>query len=225
MQNKTYVFLILVTFIFVATSCKDFISCNKFRKPHETYIINLNQKFYSSIPNPIKIIIPNVIYDSISIITHGAQIQSHNKENDYYIVVPDNESIMHFYFELFRNKKLIFKDSIQCNVTSLPDPILYLPIVNNFLNTNSLLQMSKLNSEIINLSINIPCNVKSFQLVVLTENRVFTLASENEFITNEQRETIHLLKDGDIIIFKNVIVEMPDKTIRVLKPVFCEISN
>ena len=67
--------------------------------------------------------------------------------------------------------------------------------------------------------------VKSFTLVISKDGAQIPLPSPNNRLTNDQKEALQRVRRGNVVYLEDIIVEMPDGSMRDLAPMKLKITS
>lgn len=229
-KQITYLYALICIFIVSFFSCNENNGASKnnitdnetVRQVFIPKYVRGNCYSISTIEKPILYIgIPNILefsqglVDSASIIMKGAKVKIFKSKNicEIYVTKESNEELM--LFKKKTNEDSILVSRKQFRIRELPQP------ETNFskyseIEVGMILAMKEMRCFIPNIPIEVFCETVCFSIVANINNKEVIAISDSNKFSMAQIDLLQKVKKNHHIIFKNIIVKLPDGTKRKL---------
>ena len=176
--------------------------------------------FYRGVPNPVEVSVPGVNSDDLEVrITGGHRIKP---DGDNFIVEPGEgkEATITVTATLpDGSKKTLPGRDFRVKRIPNPEPSYGgLSPTDNAIRTNVLKNTPGLACELKGFDFDVKTRVKSFEVLIAKGGSATILTSSTANLTAEMKTVFDGLRSGAIVIFQDILVDMPDGTTRVLSP-------
>ena len=176
--------------------------------------------FYRGVPNPVEVSVPGVNSDDLEVrITGGHRIKP---DGDNFIVEPGDgkEATITVTATLpDGSKKTLPGRDFRVKRIPNPEPSYGgLSPTDNAIRTNVLKNTPGLACELKGFDFDVKTRVKSFEVLIAKGGSATILTSSTANLTAEMKTVFDGLRSGAIVIFQDILVDMPDGTTRVLSP-------
>jgi len=165
---------------------------------------------YIGVPNILKY--SEILKDSVSIIMKGAQVRLLSNTNLCEIVPSEKGNKTLVVYKKYKNdSSLVISKEFRVKV--LPEAITNLSSLQE-IKKETLLSFSELKCYILDLPIEIRCEIESFSIITFVENKEIEIQSNGNKFTQNQRELIKKIKKNNHLIFNNIVCKLPDGNLR-----------
>ncbi|MBC7937292.1 MAG: hypothetical protein H7Y86_18255 [Rhizobacter sp.] len=178
--------------------------------------------FYVGLDNPLSIAVEGLFNKSLVIkAINGTLLE----ENGRYSFRPDSVGLSEITIYKKSNGQLKEIGKKQFRSKNLPLPFFKIGSGRPTVTSEEIAGQQFVRSEIEGLEINIKINLIEFNVHVISDSGQSTFKNTGNQLSNETREKFKSLKTGDILLFTDIYVGMPDKKKYLVQNVSVNIKN
>ena len=188
--------------------------------------------FYRGVPNPVEVSVPGVAQEDLEVRISGGHSIKEQSDGSY-IVEPNQrdysirEANITVTAKLPDGSKKTLPEK-KFRVKQIPDPIAFWAgkkSSDKTISKNALLDFAPVVAKMDNFDFKCDVYVKSFTLVISKDGAQIPLPSPNNRLTNDQKEALQRVRRGNVVYLEDIIVEMPDGSMRDLAPMKLKITS
>jgi len=187
--------------------------------------------FYRGLDNPVKISVPGVANDKLQVsISSGHKIR--RQSDGSYNVTPSTsvskrEAVISVRGEM-PDGSIVSLGTADFRIKRIPDPVPMWTgkgLSDISISKSKILGFAPLGALMENFDFKVDVRVKSFTMRVVKNGTVTDLPSKNNKITDAMKESLGRLPKGNSISFINIMVGMPDGTVRRISSLTLKVTN
>jgi gliding motility-associated protein GldM len=195
-------------------------------EPTATVSASAMNVFYAGVDNPVEVSAPGFKANDLIVKATGAQISKSN--NGYIVRVSDasaKEVKITVEAKMDGGKIAVLSQNI-FRIKALPRPVGSINGSSGDIEKSSafLRAASKIDAEMQDFLFDVKVTVQSFVCTIIAGGRAYKYASTNDQITDPMREAFKQLREGDMVMFKDIKAKLPDGSVRVIIPVSVNIK-
>ncbi len=195
-----------------------FINCHAQRVDNFTISNEKNNFVYKGLDSPLKAFADECPCESLILTSDNGNISSYG--NCYFSWIPAKTGSAFLSLKRIAKKDTILIGKQQFFVKGIPEPVLYLLNKDCGALNKSLLSLPQAlipSYRELDIDINVP--VKSYKLIVLRDTSVMFIQNiKGNSLSKEFNNCAKTLKSGDVLIFSQVTIKLPDGSLQILRP-------